>query len=187
MEPKKEGLAYKMGSFKEIDDFFNKLTDQFLRDRVPDIIAETATAYFKERFTTKEWDGKPWAETKKPVKRGTLMVRSGDLVNSIKPSLITPEKIVISGGSDKVKYARAHNEGETITVPVTPKMKQFAWAMHYKEQKKGQKEINTPWKGLALTKKPALTIKMPERRFMGTSENLNQVLLDAIKDAFDKL
>lgn len=176
-----------MGSFKEIDDFFNNLTDQFLRDRVPDIIAETATAYFKERFTTKEWDGKPWLETKKPVKRGTLMVRSGDLVNSIKPSLIIPEKIVISGGSNKVKYARAHNEGETITINVTPKMKRFAWAMHYKEQQEGKKEVNTVWKGLALTKKTALTIKMPERRFMGTSENLNNALLAAIKLEFNKL
>ena len=105
-----------MGSFKEIDDFFNKLTGEFMREVVPAIIAEKATSFFQERFTTKEWDWVPWPETKQPVKRGSLMVRSESLVNSIKPSLVSPEKVVISAGSDKVPYARAHNEGETITV-----------------------------------------------------------------------
>lgn len=190
-----------MATFKDIDDFFNKLSNEFLKEQVPKIIAEKATAFFKDRFTTKEWDGTPWPETKTPVKRGTLMVRSGDLVNSIKPKTITAEKVVISGGSDKVNYARAHNEGETIVVPVTPKMRKFAWAKYYeasgadvKTGKSGNvyqsigvgKKAN-PWKGLALTKKESLTIKLPMRRFMGPSPILNDVLFNAFREEFNKL
>jgi hypothetical protein len=175
-----------MATIKEIDDFFDKLTGEFMAKQVPNIIAEKATEFFKERFTTKEWDGNPWPETKTPVKRGTLMVRSGALVSSIKPKTVTSEKVVISAGSDKVNYARAHNEGETITVPVTPQMRKFAWAMHYKEAG-DDKSANTSWKGLALTKKTTLTIKLPMRRFMGPSEKLNDVLFNSLRDAFNSL
>ncbi len=176
-----------MATIKEIDDFFDRLTDEFFKKQVPNIIAEKATAFFKERFTTKEWDGEPWPETKKPVQRGTLMVRSGALVASIKPKTVTSEKVVISAGSDKIPYAKAHNEGETIMVPVTPKMRKFAWAMHYKEQTEGQQEVDTDWKHLALTKKSELKIKLPRRRFMGPSDYLNDVLFNAMREAFNEL
>jgi hypothetical protein len=175
-----------MATIKEIDEFFDKLTDEFFKQQVPNIIAEKATEFFKERFTTKEWDGVPWPETKTPVKRGTLMIRSGALVNSIQPKTVTSEKVVISAGNEKVNYARAHNEGETITVPVTPKMRKFAWAMHYKEAG-DDKKADTAWKGLALTKKETLTIKLPMRRFMGHSDKLNDVILQSLKDAFNSL
>lgn len=190
-----------MATFEEIDNFFNKLTDEFLKNNIPEIIAEKATAFFKERFTTKEWDDEPWPETKNPVKRGTLMVRSGALVASIKAKTVTPYKVVISAGSDKVNYARAHNEGETITVPVTPKMRRFAWAKYYeasgadiKTGKAGNVYQNVdigkkanPWKGLALTKKESLTIRLPMRRFMGPSPRLNDVLFKAFQEEFNKL
>jgi phage gpG-like protein len=175
-----------MATIKDVDDFFDKLTGEFMANAVPTIISREAIKFFQERFTTKEWDGTPWPETKRPVKRGTLMVRSGDLVNSIKEKSKSPEKVVISAGSDKVPYARVHNEGETITVPVTPKMRKFAWAMHYQEAG-DDKNANTPWKGLALTKKQTLTIKLPMRRFMGPSDKLNDVLFNALRDEFNKL
>lgn len=190
-----------MATFKEIDDFFNKLTEGFFKNSVPNIIAEKATEFFKERFTTKEWDGMPWPEVKIPVKRGSLMVRSSSLVNSIKPMKVTSEEVVISAGSDKVPYARAHNEGETIIVPVTDKMRKFAWAKYYQESGKGVKKGKSgniyqsadigkkanPWKGLALTKKKSLTIRMPQRRFMGLSDIMNDHLFNEIKKAFDQL
>jgi phage gpG-like protein len=175
-----------MASFKEIDDFFDKLTNEFLKKNVPNIIAEKATDFFKERFTTKEWDGDPWPETKTPIKRGTLMVRSGALVASIKSKTVTSERVVISAGSDKVQYPRIHNEGGTINIPVTPKMRKFAWAMHYKEVGE-DKKANTPWKGLALTKKETIEVTIPRRRFMGPSDKLNAVLFNALRDAFNSL
>jgi hypothetical protein len=175
-----------MATIKEIDDFFDNLTNEFFRKQVPKVIAEKATIFFKERFTTKEWDGNPWPETKKPVSRGTLMVRSGALVNSIQPKTVSSEKVVISAGNEKVNYARAHNEGETIEIPITPKMRKFAWAMHYKEVG-NDKEANSAWRGLALTKKEKLIVKLPMRRFMGPSEKLNDVLFNSLKEAFNSL
>jgi hypothetical protein len=190
-----------MGTFSDIDDFFSKLSNEFFRNSVPNVIAEKATAYFKERFTTKEWEGTPWQETKVPVKRGTLMVRSANLMNTVKPKLVSSEKVIISAGSDQVPYARAHNEGETITIPVTPKMRKFAWAKYYEEAGKDVKTNKAggkyqsidigkkanPWKGLALTKKTALTIKLPMRRFMGPSELMNEQIYLGIQEAFNKL
>jgi phage gpG-like protein len=190
-----------MATIKDIDEFFDKLTDEFLKNQVSIIIAEEATAFFKERFTTKEWDGEPWQETKVPIKRGTLMVRSSALMNSIKPKTVTSERVIISGGSDKVPYAKAHNEGETISIPITPKMRKFAWAKYYEEAGKGIKKGKkgneyqsidvgkkaNPWKGLALTKKQTLTVKMPLRRFMGHSEKLNDRILEALRVKFNSL
>jgi len=186
-----------MASFKEIDDFFNKLTEGFFKKHVPDIIAEKATEFFKQRFETKEWDGIPWPETKVPVKKGTLMLRDRNLYSSIKSVTITPEEVVISAGNEKVPYARVHNEGESI--PITDKMRRFAWYMYYKEAGKNVKtgkagnvyqsadigKKANPWKGLALTKKN--TIRMPQRRFMGPSDILNDHLFSEIKKAFDQL
>lgn len=191
-----------MATFKDLDDFFKRLDSDFARRAVPRIIAERATEFYKERFTLKvDVDGRPWPDTSKPVKRGSLMVRSGALMASVKPSVITEERVRISAGSTKVPYAKAHNEGETITIPVTPQMRKFAWAMYYKEGAKGVKTSKSgakyqsievggkanPWKGLALTKKQALTVTLPKRQFMGHSNLLNSRLMESFKKAFGNL
>lgn len=183
-----------MATFKDIIDFFNRLENNFARKAVPRIIAETATEFFKQRFTTKEWEGTPWPNAQRPPQRGSLLVRSGKLVNSIKPSVVNSERVVISAGSSKVPYAKAHNEGETITVPVTPQMRKFAWAMHYKFGKAASRKKSLglsyqsdEWKGLALTRKQSLQITIPKRQFMGTSRKLNQLIMDRFKTAFKGL
>jgi len=169
-----------MATFKEIDDFFDKLTESFFKEQVPKIISENAIIFFKDRFKTKEWDGEPWPPQK--IKRGQLMVKSSALVNSIKEKSRSSERVIISAGSDKIVYARIHNEGGEI--PITPKMRKFFWAMHYNEAG-DDKKANTPWKGLALTRKKTITI--PMRRFMGPSPKLNDFLFDALRNAFNKL
>ncbi|MCK4499828.1 hypothetical protein KAU11_04980, partial [Candidatus Babeliales bacterium] len=72
-------------------------------------------------------------------------------------------------------YSQIHNEGGNISVPVTKKMRKFAWAKHYEQAGKGSKEF-TPWKGLALTKKNGLNITIPKRQFMGNSRDLNEII-----------
>lgn len=173
-----------MATFKDVVDFFNRLEGDFARRAVPRIIAETATEFFKQRFTTKEWEGTPWPPAKQPPKRGTLMVRSSALVNSIKPKLANEERVIISAGSERVPYAQVHNEGGTIKIPVTDKMRRFAWAMHHNQT--GGKG-DSQWKGLALTKKDTLTINMPQRRFMGPSARLNALILERFRAAFKGL
>jgi phage gpG-like protein len=174
-----------MATFADIDAFFDRLQNDFLKKAAARVVAETATEYYKERFKYKDWEGNPWPPVKNPVKRGTLMLRSGGLRNSITPSLISSNKVVISAGSSRIPYAQIHNEGGNITVPVTKKMRKFAWAMHYKTSK--DKKAYTAWKGLAITSKNALNIHMPKRQFMGYSNELNNRIVKRLDMAFNKL
>lgn len=175
-----------MASFKEIDDFFNNLTEGFFKKHVPDIIAQKATEYFQQRFTTKEWDGKPWPETKKPVKRGTLMLRDRNLYLSIKPKTVTSERVVISAGNDKVPYARIHNEGGVIDHPggtpfFTDKENDNKTVFVSKEK---ARELQA-YKGILLPFTKPHKIPIPQRQFMGISQGLKDYLFDNLQKAFN--
>ena len=66
----------------------------------------------------------------------------------------------------RAPYASIHNWGGILRPTVTPKMRKFAWAQHYKEAGDDKKK-DTFWKRLALTKKVKLAIRIPQRQFMG--------------------
>jgi len=113
---------------------------------------------------------------------GTLLSARKELYNSITD---LPSKSLVKISSDK-PYSRIHNEGGEISqnINITPKMRKFAWAMHYQETG-GDKKADSKWKGMALTKKQTIsrTIRIPKRQFMGTSIALNQKILErATKD-----
>jgi len=153
------------------------------RAQLPNILAEKATAYFKQRFTTKEWDGVPWPATKRKVKRGSLMVRSSNLVNSIQPKTVTAELIVISAGNSKVAYAQIHNEGGTIQRHARSEL--FVRNRITKGKRKGKfKKGTTAGRGYTFG---ASTATMPKRQFMGHSPVLNQHLINAIQTAFNQV
>jgi phage gpG-like protein len=95
-------------------------------------LLKTAVEFFKERFQTKEWEGEPRPQTNRVVRKGSLLVRKSDLVNSIRPSLVTFDKVRISAGNEKASYPRIHNEGGTTHPTVTPEMRKWAWAQYYK-------------------------------------------------------
>lgn len=103
--------------FSELENYLTTLPDQIL-DEAADIVAKTATSYYKQRFTEKSFDGNPWAPAKVPRRNGSLLIDSGNLLNSIRPAYIGRDKVVISAGSDKVGYAKAHNEGFIGSVAV---------------------------------------------------------------------
>lgn len=167
-----------MATFNDLYRFFDKLDQNFLKSVVPHIIAEKATEFYKQRFTIKaDVNNRPWPPAKYPPTRGSLMVRSANLMQSIKPSRVTSNRVVISAGSSKVNYAKTHNEGANLKIPVTKDMRKFAWAMKYKTG-------DNKWKGLALTRKNFLQVNIPKRQFMGHSNILNKVLIDAVKNAY---
>ena len=83
---------------------------------------------------------------------------------------------------------------------VTDRMRRFAWAKFYKAsgrarkaatgQKKGRKagkkqQAANPqasfWKGLALTKKKKLDIHIPQRQFLGESEELTTTINERLE------
>ena len=69
-------------------------------------------------------------------------------------------------GSDS-KYAKIHNEGGVINIPVTEKMRKYFW-YKYKETSNGM------YKGMALTKKTHFTFTVPKRQFIGESQSFNR-------------
>ena len=95
--------------------------------------------------------------------------------------------------ANEVPYAAIHNEGGTVNPTVTPKMRRFAWAMYHKatgreKSKRKTKKAGTKenaaagfWKALALTKKQKLSIKIPQRRFLGESAELTKKINDKIE------
>ncbi|MFC0182759.1 phage virion morphogenesis protein [Pseudarcicella hirudinis] len=140
---------------------------------VPAIISETATEYFKESFVTKSFDGKAWTPAKRNEKRGSLMVRTGALMGSIRPSLVSASKVTISAGSTKVPYAKVHNEGGEVILP--PRSETFI----RNRNKKGRFKKGTV-SGQGFTLKES-RFNMPKRQFMGHTQKLNNIIVQRIQ------
>lgn len=107
-----------MSSFEELEQWLDDLPDRVMDDAA-EIVAETAVEYFKDSFTRKEFDGNPW-KPGQDKETGSLMVESANLMNSITPVEINRERVVISAGNDKVRYAKPHNEGFKGAVTINP-------------------------------------------------------------------
>lgn len=82
---------------------------------VAEMVAVTGVSYFKGTFRNKEFNGKKWPEAKadkdKKRKRGSLMVDSAALMNSVRTAEVTSAQVKWTAGNDKVPYAKVHNEG----------------------------------------------------------------------------
>lgn len=154
-------------TFDGLTDFLQSLPDQIM-DAAPDIVAETATEHFKDSFTKKAFDGNPWAPAKVPRKNGSLLVDSGNLVNSIRPAYIGRDKVIISAGNDKVGYAQVHNEGDVgpVTVPAHTRR---------------MKEKNIP------VKSHVRQANIPQRQFMGESNELAESLKNKLNDYINSI
>ncbi|UBD75698.1 phage virion morphogenesis protein [Parabacteroides goldsteinii] len=139
--------------FNDLINYFTSLPDQVLDD-TSKIVAETATEYYKERFKAKEFDGNPWAPTRAPRANGSLLINSGNLLNSIRPAYVGHDKVIISAGNEKVNYAQVHNEGYTGPVNVPA---------HIRHTKK--------W-GDVNVKDHTRNTDIPQRQFMGQSNEL---------------
>ena len=127
-----------------------------------EIIAEEATEYFKERFTEKEWDGTPWPPAKSPKRSGSLLVRSSALLNSIRPTEVTKDRVVITAGNQKVTYAQVHNEGFSGKVNVNA----FTRNVKGKPQQVKAHTRNTT---------------IPKRQYMGETEELDERIIGRIE------
>lgn len=153
-----------------------------MNSEVPSILAETATEFFKESFVTKSWDGVPWSDTKKPVSRGSLMIRTAQLMGSIRPSHVSADKVTISAGSSKVPYAKVHNEGGLI--PRKPRSETFQRNRFSSGKQKGKFKGGTT-SGQGFTFKES-SFTMPKRQFIGHSANLNIIIAKRLMAHFLK-
>lgn len=176
-----ENSSFSLKAIKEVADRLSDIQKQ----QLPNIVAEKATAFFKHTFVTKEWNGVLWKAANHPPKRGSLMDRSGNLVNSIQPKSVSPEQIVISAGNSKVPYAKIHNEGGIIRHPGGERK------MTFKKYTKGKYAGKTLFhknnQHATFGKKVTISgheINMPKRQFMGDSSQLAEQLKKDIETAF---
>ena len=179
-----------------------KELDELVRRKLPVIVGRMAKSHYQENFRRSGFvnDGlHAWP----PVKRRN----SGDDAASRNKPLLSGRNLLYGSRkyvpsdyrvkvSNDVIYAPVHNWGATLKPTVTPKMRKYAWYRYYKAspKKKGEKgkrkgslQVSenseaAKWKGLALTKKTKLSVKIPQRQFLGQSKELD----DAIRKEIDK-
>ena len=163
---------------------YKKMWENIVSD-LPQNVAEQARNFFLASFIKQGWTDTsfiPWVKRKDDLSH-KLLNQSYALKNSIKITKANWEEIEITAG-EGLNYAAIHNEGGTITVKVSAKMKRFFWYMYKKTE-------DEKWKWMALTKKETLTIKIPKRQFIGESEtlmnNLDKMFIDRIKQYFKTL
>jgi phage gpG-like protein len=168
-----------MSNQSKIEEFFLQLS-QFVDDDVPHIVAETATELFKDSFRDKAWDKKPWKPAKRKKSKGSLMITSSNLMRSIKPSHVSPERVTISAGSSDVPYAKIHNEGGQIIIP--PRKDNFVRKRFKSGKQKGRfRKGKLEGEGFSYRE---TRIFMPQRQFMGVTPYIGQVILNRIEKHF---
>jgi len=194
-----------MSRFKDIDKDFgrkNKRLDRALKRDIPAMIGEEHKNGFRRSFREQrfyDYGQRGWKAperkdtssafpppTRSHLTRDTLIGKAGaggsGLQDSFRVSIRRGE-IAIANTKD---YAGIHNEGGTVKVPVTKDMRSFAWAMYYKSKKRGAKNYES-WKGLALTKKNKLSMKIPQRKFMGHSRKIDDEVDKEIDKELNKI
>lgn len=166
----------------EIKDF----TKNILSDIRVDLTEEFDRNFERKGFFTNKWRG-----TNLPNRRGSLMMRTGNLRRSIRSKQTSNE----INWSSSLPYASINNEGGEIVV--TDKMKRFFWAMYYKSSgaititSKGSARNDSrtkrltaeaqQWKNLALQKVGA-KMKIEQRQFIGD----HPIVRQRIEEIVDK-
>jgi phage gpG-like protein len=114
-------------------------------------------------------------------KSRSVLTNRGKLRDSINYQ-VRASSTIISNSQD---YARIHNEGGSM--PVTAKMRSFFWAMFYQAQGSAKKPNPDAliWRNMAMKKGNTITI--PQRQFMGHSQNLNKKLDRQVKQTLKKI
>lgn len=154
-------------NFKTPD--FQKMAEEALKD-LPEKVGEKARAFFltsfiKEGFTDTSFMAWPKRKDQLPHK---ILSQSLALRASIKVTQADLKKVIVTAGQG-LPYAGIHNEGGTISVSVTERMRRFFWYMFMRTN-------DEKYKWMALTKKDRLDIRIPKRQFIGQSYILDQQL-----------
>ena len=145
----------------EIDKLLEKRMEEILQGTA-EIVAETSVGYFQDTFRHKAFDGNPWAPPRVPKQSGSLLVQSGALLNSIRPVVVTPGRIVIAAGNEKVDYARVHNEvfKGAVAVPA-----------HIRHTRRGDQSV----------RQHTRRVNIPRRQFIGDARELETELQKRIE------
>lgn len=147
---------------------------------------------FDQNFEREAFFSEAWARRKSPTRPdGHILVDTGNLRRSIQ-SRTTDNSITFFTTEP---YAEIHNDGGEIVV--TAKMKKYFWHKYYEStgsfgrKKDGSRrndkrtvQLSTEaefWKFMAL-KKAGTKIRIPRRRFLGTSPEVEKAVRDIIEE-----
>lgn len=150
------------------------------------------TDEFNKNFERQAFFSEAWERRKSPLRPGgPILVDTGALRRSI-GSRITENSITFY---TTLPYAAIHNEGGEIVV--TEKMKRYFWHKYYEARgsftfrrsgdqrtDKKNRRLTTEaefWQIMAL-KKVGSTIKIPRRRFLGTSPEVEKAVRDIVEE-----
>lgn len=169
----------------------NKEVQTIIKRILKDIQVEMSDE-FDRNFERQGFFSEAWKRRKSPTRPGgSILIDSGELRRSIR-SRVTDTSIVFY---TDLPYAAIHNEGGEIKV--TKKMKRYFWHKYYEatgsfgrkkngELRKDKRTVQLGaeaefWKCMALMKE-GNTIKIPRRRFLGTSPEVEQAVREIIEE-----
>lgn len=196
-----------MKEFQKLMKAGEKAVDELMRRRMPVIVGRMAKDHFQDNFRKEGFVNgglHPWQKAKRlssgrtdaAGQYGTLLSGRNHLFSSVK---YVPQDYRVRVADDLI-YAPVHNWGGEVSPTVTPRMRRFAWWKYYQAsgkakkaatgKRKGKKRGSAgndeaqenpealKWKRLALTKKKKLRIRIPQRQFLGESEELTERILE---------
>ena len=160
--------------------------------RILNDIRVDLTDEFDQNFEREAFFSEAWSRRKSPLRPGGhILVDTGRLRRSIQ-SRTTENSITFF---TEEPHAAIHNEGGEIVV--TTKMKRYFWHKYYEatgsfgRKKDGSRRNDKRtvqlseeaefWKFMAL-KKVGTTIKIPRRRFLGTSPEVEKAVREIIEE-----
>lgn len=159
---------------------FAAMAAQLMNNLAPEI-AKEAQAFFKSNFDKQgftDYRFMAWPK-RKDAEPHTLLFKSHALKDSVVIASQTPDRIEINAGQG-LPYAEIHNKGGVINLTLTPKARKYFWYM-YKQTE------NEKWKWMAITKKKMITVRIPQRQFIGNSKELDKridlIIRQTLKDA----
>lgn len=169
------------------------MANNLIKNTIRDLQVQLADE-FDRNFERKSFFNTPWKPTKVAISRGSLLLRTGALRQSI---IASHSDLRYSEGSlnfqSSLPYAALHNDGGIIKV--TAKMKKYFWAMYYKaagsitkkqDGTASRSKRNTAlteeaqyWKNMALIKL-GTELKVPQRQFIGHHPQVDKLVMEVI-------
>ena len=148
----------KINKVPDFESMFNKIKQQAPRAASVIALNHFKDSFQKQGFTDEAFTA--WDSRRGDTRPGgAILTQTGHLRDSLNISTVTKTKVEIVNSAP---YASIHNEGGTLTIAITPKMRKYFWFMFGNTGE-------SKFKFMALTKKNNMVIKMPKRQFMGDS------------------
>lgn len=182
-----------INQFQKLIKSHERELSQYISRKLPVKVGVKVKSIVQENFRLGGFQNRgleKWQTTKRQQRGGTSAAANyGPLLSSrqvlYRGTGYTPGNAQVTI-YNRTAYAAIHNEGGTLHPRITPAMRKFAWHKYYelsgdKGKDKGSKSGEAAmWKGLALTKKKTLNIKIPKRQFLGPSEKVNGTIITMI-------